>query len=72
MIALSEPTDRDTLRLRSEFLSMPGLSVTVHQTARLVGVRLEHARDMLDLLERERFLVRDADGMYRRAVFVAG
>ena len=71
MIAPSEPTDRDTLRLRNEFLSMPGLSVTVHQTARLLGVRLQHARDMLDVLERESFLVRDTDGLYRRPVIVA-
>lgn len=60
------PTDRDTLRLRHEFLEMPGLVVTVPQAARLFGVRLDHAADMLESLEHEGFLTRDARGSYRR------
>ncbi|HZP49001.1 MAG TPA: hypothetical protein VFB07_10725 [Vicinamibacterales bacterium] len=61
------PIERDTLRLRNEFLELPGLSVTVPQIARLLGVRLQHAEDMLDQLAREGFLIVDAQGAYRRA-----
>jgi hypothetical protein len=60
------PIDRDSLRLRSEFLELPGLSVTVPQAARLFGVRLERAAQMLEQLEDEGFLHRDARGAYRR------
>ena len=68
MIVLADtPIDRDALRLRNEFLEMPGLSVTVPQTARLFGVRLDHAADMLERLEREGFLMRDTDGAFRRS-----
>ena len=68
MIVLEDtPIDRDSLRLRNEFLEMPGLSVTVPQTARLFGVRLDHAIDMLERLEREGFLMRDPDGAFRRS-----
>jgi hypothetical protein len=70
MIVLGGPVDLDTLRLRSEFLSMPGLTITRPQVARLLGVRLEHARAMLDELEHEGFLVCDEDGDYRRAAVV--
>ena len=47
MVVFGYPTDLDALRLRNEFLSMPGLSLTVAQTARLLAIRLEHARGML-------------------------
>jgi hypothetical protein len=66
MIALAEPTDLDTLRLRNEFLEMPGLSVTIPQAARLFGVRHDRAREMLGALEHEGFLIHDAHGAYRR------
>jgi predicted transcriptional regulator of viral defense system len=68
MIVLADPIDLDTLRLREEFVSMPGLSVTAAQAARLLSVRLDHARDILGTLERERFLTRAADGVYRRSI----
>jgi hypothetical protein len=70
MIVLGDPVDLDTLRLRNEFLSMPGLCITTAQTARLLGVRLDHARAMLDELEHEGFLICDAKGEYRRAAVV--
>lgn len=60
------PIEQDMLRLRNEFIEMPGLTVTITQTARLFGVRLAHAADMLALLEREGFLTRDECGSYRR------
>ena len=67
MVVFGYPTDLDALRLRNEFLSMPGLSLTVAQTARLLAIRLDHARGMLDELEHEGFLVCGASGEYRRA-----
>jgi hypothetical protein len=66
MIVLAEPTDLDSLRLRNEFLEMPGLAVTIRQAARLVGVRTERAADMLDALEHEGFLTHEQDGTYHR------
>ena len=67
MIALAEPTDRDALRLRGEFLEFPGLIVTPAQAARLLGIRLEHAVALLTDLERESFLAGTGQGAYRRA-----
>jgi DNA-binding IclR family transcriptional regulator len=63
---ITAPTDLDTLRLRSEFLEMPGLAITVPQTARLVGVRASRAATMLVELEHEGFLTHDPDGTYHR------
>jgi hypothetical protein len=67
MIAVAEPTDRDALRLRGEFLEFPGLIVTPAQAARLLGIRLEHAVALLTDLERENFLAGTGKGAYRRA-----
>ena len=61
------PIERDALRLRSEFLEMPGLIITVPQAARLFGMRQDHAADILSLLEREGFLTHDGVGGYHRA-----
>lgn len=67
MITLAEPTDLDALRLRNEFLALPGLKVTPAQTARLLGIRLDHAVVILNDLERDNFLTHTDDGTYRRA-----
>jgi hypothetical protein len=67
MIMLAEPTDLDALRLRNEFLALPGLKVTPAQTARLLGIRLDHAVAILSGLEHEQFLTHADDGSYRRA-----
>lgn len=61
------PIEQDALRLRNEFLELPGLAVTVPQIARLFGVRLQHAEELLQLLAREGFLLCDERGLYRRA-----
>lgn len=66
MIVIGTPIERDMLRLRNEFLEMPGLAFTVPQAARLFGVRLDHAAEMLDALEHEGFLTRDEHGTYHR------
>lgn len=67
MLALAEPVEADQLRLRHEFLSMPGLTLTVAQAARLLGVRLSHAEALLVELEAEGLLIHTASGTYRRS-----
>ena len=67
MIAVSTPIDADTLRIRHEYLAMPGMCLAVQQTARLLGVSQNHAAGMLHLLEEEGFLIHTPDGRYRRA-----
>jgi hypothetical protein len=67
MIASADPLDMDALRLRSEFLAMPGLIVNVPQVARMFGLRSEHAAAILETLASEMFLTRTASGAYRRA-----
>ena len=67
MSTVASPIDLDALRLRNEFLAMPGLTVNVAQVARLLGVRAEHAAKTLAELEREQLLTHTANGSYRRA-----
>lgn len=67
MLALADAVDLDALRLRNEFLEMPGLVVNGSQVARLLGVGVLHAFELLDALEREQFLIRLTNGAYRRA-----
>ena len=67
MIAAAGPTDLDALRLRHEFLEMPGLTISVPQAARLLGLRSEHAAAILDTLAREEFLMLTPAGSYQRA-----
>ncbi len=66
MIVIAGAIDADVLRIRHEFLEMPGLVLTAAQTARLYSLSTAHAKLMLDALEAERFLV-SAAGSYRRA-----
>jgi len=66
MISVAAPIEADVLRLRHEFLSMPTLSLTVPQVARLLGVRTEYAADLLHALTQERLLTRAESGAYRR------
>ena len=67
MILSAEPTDLDALRLRNEFLDLPGLVINAPQVARLLGLRSEHAAAILALLAREHFLTETAQGAYRRS-----
>ena len=67
MIAAANPTDLDALRLRHEFLEMPGLTISVPQAARMLGLRSEHAAALLDTLASERFLTQTPGGSYQRA-----
>jgi hypothetical protein len=67
MIAPADPLDMDALRLRGEFLAMPGLIVNAPQVARMFGLRSEHAAAILEMLASEMFLTRTSGGAYRRA-----
>ena len=67
MIALADAIDADVLRVRHEFLEMPGLVLTVAQTARLYTVSTAHANALLETLEAEGFLVSSPNGAYRRS-----
>jgi hypothetical protein len=67
MIVAAAPTDLDALRLRNEFLEMPGLAISVPQAARMLGLRSEHAAALLETLASERFLTQTAAGLYQRA-----
>jgi hypothetical protein len=59
--------ERDTLRLRDEFLALPGLRLTATQTATLLSVREVHARQLLEQLKNEGFLgFTQATGYFRQ------
>jgi hypothetical protein len=68
MIVAAAPTDLDSLRLRNEFLEMPGLNIGVAQVARMLGLRSEHAAAILETLASEKFLTQTATGLYHRAM----
>ena len=70
MIVTADPIDLDALRLRNEFLAMPGLTINVPQVARMLGLRSEHAAALLESLADEKFLIHTANGAYRRAARV--
>ena len=53
-------------RVRSEYIEMPGLVLTLAQAARLWGVDTANAKRLLCELERSGFLCRTRDGAYRR------
>ena len=65
MIIAANPIDADVLRIRHEFLSLPGLQLTIPQIARLLNIRFEHAEALAATLADEEFFVREADGNCR-------
>ena len=67
MLVLADAIDADILRIRHEFLDMPGLVLTVSQTARLYDLSSSHARALLETLEAEGFLVSGPSGVFRRS-----
>jgi hypothetical protein len=67
------PTDRDALafhalveRVRSEFLEMPGLRLTLPQAARLWGLDLTSCEAVVTVLVEREFLQRTASGLVAR------
>ena len=66
-MVLSEESAIDLARLRSEFLSLPGMCLTVEQVARLLDAPRGEALLVLLALEAEGLLVRSPNGSYRLA-----
>jgi hypothetical protein len=66
MVVFADAIDADVLRIRHEFLEMPGLVLTVAQTARLYDLSAAHAKALLDALEGDGFLIGGSSGAYRR------
>jgi len=54
------------VRVRSEFLEMPGLRLTIRQAARLWGLEGAVSERVLARLEDAGFLLRTRDGAYMR------
>jgi hypothetical protein len=54
-------------RIRSEFLEMPGLQLTLPQAARLWGLETRACRDVVEALVASAFLRWTRDGTIRRA-----
>jgi len=67
VIVIADPLDLDALRIRHEFLSLPGLRVSVEHVAATLGVTTHHAQQLLDALVVDAFLARASDGQYVRA-----
>ena len=65
MTVRTEPINADVLRLRHEFIDLPGLRLTVDQVARLLGVSLARADDLVEELVLEGFLEPDDSGPAR-------
>jgi Fic family protein len=61
---VSESTNRE--RIRSEYIDMPGLVLTVSQAARLLGITPRQSELLLSELASSGFLVRDKKRSYRR------
>ena len=66
MATISALADADLLKLRKEFIAMPGLCLTTLQAARLLSIREPEALALIDELVHEGLLVRDDEGLYRR------
>ena len=54
-------------RIRSEYLEMPGLQLTLPQAQRLCGVEQGVCRVIFETLVHERFLSMKSDGSYVRS-----
>jgi DNA-binding IclR family transcriptional regulator len=67
MTTLVASVETDVIRLREEFVSMPGLRLSVVQVARLLGIERERAARLLEQLEAEGLLTRTINGSYRRS-----
>lgn len=54
-------------RVKSEFLEMPGLTLTLEQSSRLWGLQRTQCEAVLHVLVHRKFLSLRADGKYGRA-----
>ena len=71
MITVSAPIDADALRIRHEFLTLPGLRASVASLAALLNVSPRHARLVLESLVDDGFLERGASDHYVRPASAA-
>jgi hypothetical protein len=55
------------IRLRAEYLEMPGLRLNIQQVQRLCGIETALCQAVLNDLVASRFLYRRSDGLYARA-----
>jgi hypothetical protein len=67
MIALAEPIDLDTLRIRHEFISSPAFTASIEGVAARFQIGSHHARVALESMVVEGFLERTLEGRYVRA-----
>ena len=67
MITVAERIDLHALQIRHEFLTVPDLRLSADTVASLLNVSPPHARQALESLVRERFLVRMMDRYSRLA-----
>jgi hybrid cluster-associated redox disulfide protein len=58
--------DSDLVRIRREYLEMPGLVLTLPQVARLWGFSVRRSEALLSVLVADGFLVRDETRAFRR------
>jgi predicted transcriptional regulator of viral defense system len=68
MIALAEPIDLDTLRIRHEFIASPALAASIEGVAARFQIGSRHARVALESMVVEGFLERTREGRYVRAM----
>ena len=59
------PPPAAAIRLAAEFLEMPGLRLTTHQTAKLIGVDIQTASNLLTTLVQRGFLRQTSSGYVR-------
>jgi hypothetical protein len=59
-------TVSDLVRIRREYLEMPGLVLTLPQVARLWGFSVRRSETLLSVLVADGFLVRDQTRAFRR------
>ena len=64
---LRQSMDDLIVRVRSEYLEMPGLKLTTAQASRLWGLDQSTCQILLGTLMDSQFLTRTRDGHYRRA-----
>jgi len=64
---MHQSLDELIVRVRSEYLEMPGLKLTVTQASRLWGLDQSTCQTLLGTLMNSHFLTRTRDGHYSRA-----
>ena len=67
VLAGSDAVRDDLNTLWAEFVSFPGMCLSVEQVARLLDLRLDEATHALSALEGDGLLFRSGNGSYRRA-----